>query len=636
MKKISILAMAALFLAACNTTDEQSLVEEQSSSALLFDAATNVPTTRATYGAINTNALMASADGFGVFAFHKRDEGSVSAPVAGTAANFMFNQQVRYTGSWTYSPLKYWPNETGTKAKSEDEETLSFLAYAPYTSANEASNNNTGNKGGIVGISPNTTDFDKIAIDYEVAQDPQKQVDLLWGVGDGTQYKDVEDNPIILTAGKPLVGLSKPNTSYKVPFLFKHALSKLNLNIDAIVDALNSKTNPVANGTKIFVRQVTLTGNIATKGRLMLKNTVENEPEWTAIEGTALAAAPLVLNDGREEDKEATTAKDDEKFACLNPMIIQKGNAFGTSEVGVTNATVSLLKPAEDGTASLMVIPVDDDDIEDMEVKIVYDVLTQDNNLGVNLVDGSTQYGSTVTNVITKTITGLKLEAGKEYTINMHLGMTSVKFDATVSEWGSGATKQVGLPENQQVYWTIGNDPTEYETDPKIVIPTIFYVKDAQSWKTAILDGTLAAYYDTYPTEAVAADDDPTIAAGGFVYVDNDGTGNKHTWHAEVLANKPDNSHNLPWIVVKVPAGCVGKMIMTYNGTDYTPWGDEWTFSKGFGVCVVSEFADLSPFTNYDDYVYGAELTGTTFDPTKLTVRLERTNVTSHTKVIQN
>lgn len=638
MKKISILAMAALFLAACNQ-DGQTIIEDEGGNALLFDATTNVPTTRATYGAINTNALMASADGFGVFAFHNRTTGNVSAPVAGTAANFMFNQQVRYTGSWTYSPLKYWPNETGTKAKSEDEESLSFLAYAPYTSANEASNNNTGNKGGIVGISPNTTDFDKIAIDYEVAQDPQKQVDLLWGVGDGTQYKDVEDNPIILTAGKPLVGLSKPNTSYKVPFLFKHALSKLNLNIDAIVDALNSKTNPVANGTKIFVRQVTLTGNIATKGRLMLKNTVENKPEWTAIEGTALAAAPLVLNDGREEDKEATTAKDDEEFACLNPMIIQKGNAFGTSEVGVTNATVSLLKPAEDGTASLMVIPVEAATTNDMEVKIVYDVLTQDNNLGVNLVDGSTQYGSTVTNVITKTITGLKLEAGKEYTINMHLGMTSVKFDATVSEWGSGATKQVGLPENQQVYWTIAGDPTEYETDPTIVIPTIFYVKDAQSWRTAIEDGTLAAYYDTWPNEAKADENDPTEANGGFVYVDNNGTGNKHTWHAEVIGNKDGADHDLPWIVLKVPAGCVGKMIMTYEGTDYTPFGDEWTFSKGFGLCAVSDhaFAHLSPFTNYDDYKdHGAELTGTNFDPTKLTVRLERTNVTSHTKEIQN
>lgn len=473
MKKISILAMAALFLAACNTTDEQSLVEEQSSSPLLFDAATNVPTTRATYGAINTNALMASADGFGVFAFHNyTDNAPDSKP-----ANFMFNQQVRYTGSWTYSPVKYWPNETGTNAKSTDFESLSFLAYAPWISVEEAKNNKTaGNVGGIIGICTNPSDadapanemiFDNIAIDYEVAQNPLKQVDLLWGVGDGSQYTDVEGNPKTLADGEPLYELYKPSISYKVPFLFKHALSKLNLYIDAYVDGTGN-TNPVANGTKIFVRKVTFKGNLATQGTLMLKNSEANKPEWKAIGGGNLTAPTdgLVLNDGRTDTKEATTEDATESFACLNPMIIQKKNAFGTSEVGVTNATVSLLKPAEDGTASLMVIPVKATNnsstspstdpsttttTSGLEVTIEYDVLTEDDNLSVGLDDGSEQKGSAVTNIITKTIDGFTFEAGLEYTINMHLGMTSVKFDATVQKWGFGAAEAIGLPENSSI-----------------------------------------------------------------------------------------------------------------------------------------------------------------------------------------
>lgn len=489
MKKISILAMAALFLAACNQ-DGQTIVEDEGGNALLFNATTNVPTTRATYGAINTNALMASGDGFGVFAYHNGQTKSPAVETEEKAANFMFNQQVHYTGSWIYSPLKYWPNETGANAESVDKESLSFLAYAPHISATAASSNKD-NEGGIVGISTNDTPFDNIAIDYQVAQNPQKQVDLLWGVGNGSSYDDVEGASIALEDGMPLYNLTKPKISYKVPFLFKHALSKLNLTIDAIVDAVDGNTNPVANNTKIFVRKVTLKGNLATEGKLMLKNTEANKPEWKAIGGGDLAAPAdgLVLNDGRKQDKEATT-EDSETFACLNSMIIQNDVAFGgdnNNQVGVTNATVSLLKPAEDGTASLMVIPVpvDDPTTSKMEVTIEYDVLTFDENLGVELKDASGQKGSTVTNIITKTIDGFAFDAGKEYTINMHLGMNSVKFDAKVSDWVDNGANPVDLPTN---------DVASNATDFELSLSKISVINDEASYNAAWNNG-LSTHY---------------------------------------------------------------------------------------------------------------------------------------------
>lgn len=625
MKKISILAMAALFLAACNQ-DGQTIIEDEGGNALLFNASTNVTTTRATYGAINTNALMASADGFGVFAYHNGETASPAVETESKAANFMFNQQVRYTGSWTYSPVKYWPNETGTNAESTDAESLSFLAYAPWISANDAANNKTAKSGGIVGITENTTAFDKIAIDYQVAQDPQKQVDLLWGVGDGTEYSDVEGNTNTLTDGLPLYNLFKPSTSYKVPFLFKHALSKLNLNIDAYVDAVNSNTNPVANGTKIFVRQVTFDGNLATEGTLLLKNTEAGEPLWKAIGGTdALAAAPLVLNDGREKDKEATTEKADETFACLNPMIIQKGKAFGAdaTEVGVTNATVSLLTPAEDGTASLMVIPVkvaDPAATSTMKVTIVYDVLTFDENLGVDLKDDSQQKGSTVTNVITKTIDGFAFEAGKEYTINMHLGMNSVKFDASVKEWESTTATPIDLP---------SNDVASNSTTPTETTPNTWYVTDRASWLQAIAAGPLAAYYDNNPGEAVAQTGDPDLSSASTYYEDQNGV--KHTWYAEVKAPKNGHDNDLPWIIVELPENFVGTIVFKYEGddTEYTPWGTDKTFSNIYGLCAVSDnaFAGFTPFSNYTEYLADYEngnvtLSGTDFDWSKLQVKL--------------
>ena len=626
MKKISILAMAALFLAACNTTDEQSLVEEQSSSPLLFDATTNVPTTRATYGAINTNALMASADGFGVFAYHNGETASPAVETEAKAANFMFNQQVRYTGSWTYSPVKYWPNETGANAESTDKESLSFLAYAPYISANEAGNNKTGKHGGIVGITENTTAFDKIAIDYQVAQNPQKQVDLLWGVGDGTTYDDVEDNTHTLTDGLPLYNLVKPSTSYKVPFLFKHALSKLNLNIDAIVDAVNSNTNPVANGTKIFVRQVTFDGNLATEGTLLLKNTEANEPLWKAIGGTdALTAAPLVLNDGRKKDLEADKdngADPEEKFACLNPMIIQKGKAFGAdaTEVGVTNATVSLLTPAEDGTASLMVIPVkvDPTATSTMKVTIVYDVLTFDENLGVDLKDGSTQKGSTVTNVITKTIDNFTFEAGKEYTINMHLGMNSVKIAATVSDWEGTTTNPIDLP---------SNDVTSNATEFDLPLSKISVVNSADSYDAAWNNG-LQAYY-------AKLDADNPIGGPGYgpIYDKttiewDDDDPRHHSWDSYVylcansstiVAGHPGFKPARIVFNLAMSPALKGTVTVYYDGVEkFQITRDNTTDGKPYIIADITEFLGVS------DEVDNFQLP-TSFDKSKIRAVVHRT-----------
>ena len=53
------------------------------------------------------------------------------------------------------------------------------------------------------------------------------------------------------------------------------------------------------------------------------------------------------------------------------------------------------------------------------------------------------------TNNITKETT-LKLEAGKKYILKLHLGMTSVKFEAAVTGWDeTTAAEEVMLPINK-------------------------------------------------------------------------------------------------------------------------------------------------------------------------------------------
>ena len=69
----------------------------------------------------------------------------------------------------------------------------------------------------------------------------------------------------------------------------------------------------------------------------------------------------------------------------------------------------------------------------------------------VNTTDASLSKGySRVENKITKTITGFAPEAGKNYTLLLSLGMTSVKVSATVSDWTTedGSSTQVDLPIN--------------------------------------------------------------------------------------------------------------------------------------------------------------------------------------------
>ena len=76
--------------------------------------------------------------GFGVFAYYTGatawgDVGSSTTP------NFMYNQQVTWSSDhWTYTPVKYWPNDNypadgSGAAGSQTRSYVSFFAYAPYS-----------------------------------------------------------------------------------------------------------------------------------------------------------------------------------------------------------------------------------------------------------------------------------------------------------------------------------------------------------------------------------------------------------------------------------------------------------------------------------------------------------------------
>jgi len=487
MRKIYFLAgMAAMMLASCSSDNldvgqepVQPTVQGQG-LAVGFDAYANRSTTRAGVTDVTdisaiqkpwdqtTDPSNPTYGGFGVFGYYtdNNEYDQLATP------NFMYNQRVEWDNTnnyWKYDPVKYWPNEYGTNAISDDADKVSFFAYAPYVEVSPASGKLTANNAGgadatygITGMSRNTASGDPI-IKYIGSFDNDKSVDLCWGVCNTTTWPRVNGTPDqTLESGLPWLNVERPQeaklngaSTQNVKFQFMHALAKMKFTVNAFVDGTD-KTNSLDSQTKIWIRSIRFTG-FAMKGALNLNNETPNTPYWTNYNGIGdlETDGEVIVYDGRKDGKEAVTGSvaSNEKNTGLNPQLVETEDSFdggawattGAHKDGVTNAeNVSLFN----GTGVFYAIPTDDK----LEIEIVYDVETIDNNLGTKLADNSTP-GSSIENRITKSIsfgdpTNNKIEAGKGYVINLHLGMNDVNFDAAVAAWEDVTPADVDLPAN--------------------------------------------------------------------------------------------------------------------------------------------------------------------------------------------
>ena len=485
-------AALAAMLASCTEKMEQSqpVAEWQGpavpgETAVTFGAYTQRPVTRGgDAGKLETGPVQTPVDGtvymsntgFGVFGYYTDNQDYAGR----TIPNFMYNEQVLYDaakGGWWYEPVKYWPNEYGASASSADQDRVSFFAYAPYVDVEDVATGKVAEDTyGITGFMRNTAAGDPI-VKYKMSFDPDQQVDLCWGVvhSDATSWGTLASTQTFVQ-GMPYTNLEHPaDIGQKVKFLFKHATAALNVQVDVDVDVReheeNSRIGKLPSGdvedngttkTKVFVRSVTF-GGFAQKGALNLNNEDPNVPRWMNYGGqgtiTAADAEYVTVNDGRKNGKEGVTPNAQEKNAFLNPGVIQTG---ATTDTGVTGSFQNLFKTktvtssgsdisAEDQLKqSLYVIPVDG---EPLTVTIVYDVETADDNLPTLLSDGVT-HGSTIENKITREITfgndNSGLVGGRMHTVKLHLGLTSVKFEATVSnDWKTNVSGEEWLPANK-------------------------------------------------------------------------------------------------------------------------------------------------------------------------------------------
>ena len=474
--------MAAL-LTACSSEElagAQGAKQDAADDAVTFSVYSPRAISRAGTAAEMTTATVATT-GFGILAYYTDNE---KYDKENSKPDFMYNTKVTSTDAgttWKYNPVMYWPNEYGSTAASDNIDYVSFFAYAPYVEVEPGSgipykNNNPSdglvdeNEKNITSISKNTASGDPI-VKYVVDTEPATSVDLLWGVAaNTTDYTSIVTGYTPVTTGMPFVNLTKPNnpTTGKLNFNLRHALSKLNINIRYAADETTTGTNTITPETRIYVRYIKI-GGFVLKGALNLNNTAANVPNWRSYDGqSGLSSGDgVTLHDGRKDGKEGIEGgeQSSELPVALNPNIIENYSAavettpgsgiwtWGAAKTsGVTNTAVNLFGNGTDlATTPIFVIPTN----EDIDIEICYDVETIDASLATLLSDGST-HGTSVENKIRKKsseiFTGTtKMEAGKGYNISIILGMTSVKFEASVEGWtvgGIGGNTDVNLPGN--------------------------------------------------------------------------------------------------------------------------------------------------------------------------------------------
>lgn len=182
--RTGIIALVLPLLAACGTDDNTPDMPQGDRS---IDFSTTVEDTQTRSGALATGNLLS----MGIFAYYtgNHDWSTSNTP------NFMYNQPVtrsNNTSSWTYSPVKYWPNNPDDK--------ITFFAYAPYV--NETSGSNPS-------FRP-VTDAGYPTLDYTVPAKDNDQTDLLVSI-------------------PPLTNLTYGTNSGKVSFTMGHALTRVSV-----------------------------------------------------------------------------------------------------------------------------------------------------------------------------------------------------------------------------------------------------------------------------------------------------------------------------------------------------------------------------------------------------------------------
>ena len=338
---------------------------------------------------IDEAVLQEEAKGFGVYAYYT---GQDNFDPVNSSPNFMCNEEVKWNASsgWSYAPTKYWPNNFNDK--------LTFFAYAPLNDSHITVPTKT-SKGNPVLV---------FSVDNTVAN----QIDLLYA-DDNTPDNSKYD----------YLNITKQSVGGNILFNFKHALSRVAFKVQAMVDKVNGDQNGdnddasdesagIHGSTTIAVKQVELIGKFATWGYLNLNGGTWLYGEVTEDKIYSLESAnfnEIANNVTVNEEK----LNNDQSYMMIIPKYLD-----GKSDIDSSN-----------------------DDLKDkVQIRVTYTVKTTDENLLLGY--------SEITNVITTEPFIFNFKQGEAYTFCLHLGLTSVKIDADVTDWAEQDETAINVPIN--------------------------------------------------------------------------------------------------------------------------------------------------------------------------------------------
>ena len=315
------------------------------------------PVTVSTYGqrALGTKAgasLIAPGENFAagdtivVFGYHHpasaSADGSWAAETSAGTNNpdFMYDQNVikQEDGSWSYSPVKYWPNGYGTGADSKHIDKLSFWGYYPEHALG---------KGLTLYAAGSTTDYTNATsgipkVVFTQNANPDQMIDLMLAVPVKDVYKTMAH-----TVGSDTWNYGHL-TNGQVDLTFKHALALVEFELaegtGAVINHLDisniKQSGTLADPSTIPFVWSNQSGNI---------NIHEEDISISTSTLVSMLVVPQTLEaDALDSQKSATvfTLNYDITFASSDPThpdpIVYKGDSFSVNlwkDTGVEETT---------------------------------------------------------------------------------------------------------------------------------------------------------------------------------------------------------------------------------------------------------------------------------------------------------
>ncbi len=480
------------------------------------------------------------AEGFGLMAYYTKQNTWTND--GGYTPDFMYNQSVVYNsalGTWSYDPIKYWPNE--------EQDKVTFFAYAPYQTYSE---DGIGN-----GVKASYTANDAEGL-------PQIKFYLQKEAADMVDF----------VAGQNMDMVRQQD---KVTFNLKHQLTRATFSAKTKVDNVAYGANKSGDGASYVVvksMDVLDGGEFFTKGIYTFDNeTTDNDKTnhdqdgtWSAFEPSAYSFESIMDYQDYEAMPAYLTDANYEETGVVIPIA-----QTAYSSLFADDEYLFLIPPTADGLSE-----------EGIQIEIVYDIVTIDSKLAAG--------HSATQSVYTVTLPAGTLLQGKAYNFQLEFDVTEILVRAVVIDWDDEITSDSGIVDPfDAIDITINTDDFE----------DLNVVDDAEKEIQIVVGGEDADQIVSWGSdnESVATVD----AAGVVLIMGNPGTAVITGYNAEGVAlvsfsvvvadvevsEVVIGTNSLPSQIEYVAGGTVGTVSATTDGVDQ---GVVWSTSPE-GILAVDE-----------------------------------------------